>query len=134
MSIFSELRRDAAKLSTWQQHKFVVLITGVLLVSCSLIVVAMRLYITSGASQVDISTPAFQSVREQAAEEAKRSTNDAFQANGKLDEKSLKEFNKSYSKHVTQIDPTNHYLPDAVSPDNLQLFVDNTSVTQQSAQ
>lgn len=130
MSIFSDLRHDAAKLSTWQQHKFVVLITGVLVVSCTLIAVAMRLYITSGASQVDISTPAFQSVREQAAEDAKRSTNDAFPANGKLDEKSLKEFDKSYSKHVSQINPTNHYLPDAVSPDNLQLFVD-TSTAQQ---
>lgn len=108
----------------WQHNKFVILIAGVLITSSTLVVISLRLYATSGASQVDISKPALQSVREQSAEEAKNSTNDLFPASGKLDEKSLNDFQKSYSKHVTQIDPGNHFEPDAVSPENLQLFVD----------
>ncbi len=131
MSVFHELRRDAAMQNKWQQHKFIILIAAVLVTSCALITVAMHLYATSGASQVDISKPSLQSVREQAAEEAKKSTNDAFSANGKLDNKALADFNRSFSNHVNQIDPANHYTPDAVSPENLQLFVDPTTIPQQ---
>lgn len=130
MALFDELRQDASSLSRWQQHKFVLLIAGVLIISCVLISIAMQLYVTSGASQVDISTPGMQSVREQASEEAKKSANDAFPSNGKLDKKSLSEFDESYRKHVEQISPSNHFTPDAVSPENLQLFVDSTGAAQ----
>jgi hypothetical protein len=61
-----ELRQDAIAMTRWEQHKFFVLIAGVILLSTFLVSVALSLYNSSGAAQLDLSRPGFQEVRKQA--------------------------------------------------------------------
>ena len=45
-----ELRHEAIAMTKWQQHKFFVLVAGVILLSAFLVSVALSLYNSSGAA------------------------------------------------------------------------------------
>lgn len=117
-----ELRSDAEPMTVWQRHSFIILIAIVIVLSCVMVVVGMYVYNTSGAAQVDLSRPGYQSVQR----EAKRdSADDSFSASGKLDADAFDSFNEMYSNHARQVVGVDSFDPKALDVAAAQLLVSN---------
>lgn len=114
-----ELRDDAAKMTHWQRHRFFALIVGVILVSFLLVLIALSLYNSSGAAQVDLSRPGYQSIQKEASRGA---IEDSFPSSGKLDKKAFDDFNASYSKYAKRVVGIDSFDPKALDISNLQLL------------
>lgn len=118
-----ELRSDAERMTVWQRHRFLLLIAGVILISCVMVVIGMYLYNTSGAAQVDLSRPGYQSVQREASRDT---TDDSFASTGKLDKTALDSFDTMYADHARQVVGVDSFDPNAVDPNTLQLFATNS--------
>ena len=81
---------------TWIKFPFVALIAASIAVALGLVMVSMYLYNMSGAAQLDLSLPGLQ-------EEQQVKRYDGFNATGKLDEESLKQFDELYKKQKADI-------------------------------
>lgn len=93
-----------SRLTRLQQHRFLVMLAIAIVIAMFLVGVAMALYNSSGAAQLDLSRPGYQSVRDQAVS---TDTFDSFPASGALDEEALKQFRELYkteAEEATQVD------------------------------
>lgn len=97
--IEEELVAEAKDLDNWQQHRFLVLVAITIAVSLVLVAVSLWLYNSSGAAQLDLSRPGYQSVREQVAH-----TNDfiEFSSSGPIDKEAIAEFRKLYDEQLKE--------------------------------
>ena len=110
-----------------QQNRFMVMICGVIAIAGIMVWVAMDMYNTSGAAQVDLSRPGFQEVRKQAARDTAPET---YNAEGSVTKQSLDEFKKMYQQRRSKIaDGT--FDPNVLSDESLQLFSTNSDVESQ---
>lgn len=92
------------QVSSWAQHRFTLLVAGAIFVSLFLVGVALALYASSGAAQLDLSRPGYVSVREQAAEPDQF---DGFSGSGEIDKEALDQFRTLYNqqaKKATSVD------------------------------
>lgn len=83
--------------SKFAQHRFVVLITGSVIIALLLVAVSMQLYSSSGTAQLDLSRPGYKSVRDQIRPE---DAYDGFSASGPIDDAALKNFKELYDKRA----------------------------------
>lgn len=123
MSI-DELRSEAFLMTKWQRHRFLVLIAAVILISCSMVVVAMHLYNTSGAAQVDLSRPGYQDVRSEASRD--KVPDSTFPSTGDLDAAAFQQFNTMYEKHASRVVGSDSFDAQALSDDSLQIYRDQS--------
>ena len=100
MISMEELRTDAAEMTTWQKHRFFVLIVGVILVSIVLVCISLSLYNSSGAAQIDLSRPGLKSIQKEAS---RGQVNDSFSSSGKLDTAAFDAFDKMYGNHSRRV-------------------------------
>ncbi len=126
-----ELRQDAIAMTKWEQHKFFVLIAGVILLSTFLVSVALSLYNSSGAAQLDLSRPGFQDVRKQASRDTPTK---AFPSTGVLDKAALDSFSKLYSEQSAKVTETEGFDEAALSEESLQLLSTDSTGGTASAQ
>lgn len=119
MISMDELRHDHAAMSSWEKHRFFVLIVGVILVSLLLVCVALSLYNSSGAAQVDLSRPGYQSIQTEAG---RKTVEDSFPSSGKLDKSAFDEFDKLYGNHSKRVVGVDSFDPQALDVTNLQLL------------
>ncbi len=130
MISMEELKNDAAEMTGWERHRFFALIVGVILISTFLVSVSMSLYNSSGAAQVDLSRPGYQSIQKEASREA-TSAQDAFPSTGKLDAAAFDSFNKSYNNHADRVVNATNFDAEALRTDTLQVFsVQDQAVAQ----
>lgn len=94
-----ELIAEARTMSHWQRHKFMALVGATIVISLFLVGVALALYSSSGAAQLDLSRPGYQSVREQAS---KTQDFESYPATGKLDSKAISDFKTLYDKKAKE--------------------------------
>ena len=87
-------------LSGWRQHKFLLLVGATILTSMILVGVAMGMYASSGAAQLDLSLPNYQNVREKANRDERLT---AFPATGKMTQDSLAQFRELYEPQSKRI-------------------------------
>lgn len=87
-------------LSGWRQHKFLLLVGATILTSMILVGVAMGMYASSGAAQLDLSRPNYQNVREKANRDERLT---AFPATGKMTQDSLAQFRELYEPQSKRI-------------------------------
>lgn len=88
------------ELKGWRAHKFMVLVAVTIIVSMILVSVAMAVYTSSGAAQLDLSRPGYQEVRNQAD---RNEVISAFPAVGTIDKQSLNDFRALYDKQANQV-------------------------------
>jgi hypothetical protein len=119
MISLEELRQDAARMTWWQQHRFFALILAVNIISLLLVGVSLNLYNSSGAAQVDLSRPGYQSIQKEASS---GEVSDSFASNGKLDAEAFDSFNKMYDNHARRVVGSGSFDAAALSVDSLQLF------------
>lgn len=94
-----DLVADGHALSRWAQHRFMVLVGLTILVSLFLVSVALALYASSGAAQLDLSRPGYVSVRKQAV---RSDTFNGYPATGTIDKDALDQFRNLYDKQAKQ--------------------------------
>jgi hypothetical protein len=111
-----ELRSDAARMTAWRQHRFLLLIAGVIMISFLMVLIGMYLYNTSGAAQVDLSRPGYQSIQREASRDT---TDDSFASTGKLDKDAFDSFDKMYANHARQVVGVDSFDPGAIDPNTL---------------
>lgn len=122
MMSIDELRRDTAAMTAWEKHRFFLLIAGVIAIAMFLVSVALSLYNSSGAAQLDLSRPGYQAVRNQ----AKRDTSTAsFSSTGELDKAALDQFSKLYGEQSGKVTSVDSFDEAALSQDSLQLLTPN---------
>lgn len=120
MSI-DELRHDAAVMTRWEQHRFLALIAGVILIALFLVSVALSLYNSSGAAQLDLSRPGYQDVRDLAKRDT---TSKSFPSSGVLDKEALDLFSKLYGEQSAKVISADSFDASAISEESLQLLTD----------
>ena len=102
------------------------MIAGAIVVACFLVSVALSLYNSSGASQVDLSRPEYEAIRSQAAQD---DNDKSFSATGTLDEKAFKEFQDMYNARAAKVVGVDSFDAAALSEESLQLLAGQTSDT-----
>ncbi len=104
----------------WSRHRLVLLLVSTVSVSLVLTIVGVVLYAASGAAQLDLSRPGYQSVSSQVDRETKI---DEYAAFGTVNEQSINEFIELYeaqSKKATSVDAFNGdpLNPEVLGTDN----------------
>ena len=77
--------------------KFFMMIILSITAACVLVVISMALYSYSGAAQLDLSRPDYQTVRKHAQ---KTDTFEGFDTSSQLNDDSIKEFDKMFNKKL----------------------------------
>lgn len=113
-----ELMEEKPTLGRWQEHRFVLLVGATILVALFLVSVALALYASSGAAQLDLSRPGYVSVRDQAA---RSDEFDNFPATGGIDKEVLEQFRKSYEKQAERATNVNSFGGNAMDDQTLSL-------------
>lgn len=101
------------------RNRFVILIIGTVAVSLLLVIIAMALYASSGAAQVDLSRPGYKSVRNQAKEEDPSFS--GFVGTGLIDKKSLEQFNQLFTKQEANVNSTKGFESNVLDDAALQI-------------
>lgn len=94
-----QLIAEARTLGRWERHKFLVLVGMTILVSLFLVGVALSLYASSGAEQLDLSRPGYQSVRDKVGQ---ADDFNGFDGTGPIDKESLAQFRALYEAQAEQ--------------------------------
>ena len=101
-----DLLKDAKHLSAWQQHKFMVLVGATIIISLLLVILSLHLYRSSGAAQLDLSRPGYESVRGQVS-----NNNDftGFPSTGPLDKSATDTFRTLYDEQLKKATALNSF-------------------------
>ena len=90
---------DEPKLNRWEQHRFLGLVIGSIIVALLLTAVSLKLYASSGAAQLDLSRPGYEQVAEK---KTKSTVFEGFPSSGPINEETLKQFQELYKKRADQ--------------------------------
>jgi hypothetical protein len=107
-----ELIAEAQSMNGWQQHKFMLLVAATIVIALILVLISLRLYHTSGAVQLDLSRPEYQSIRSQTTD---TSDYDGFASSGTIDRAALDEFRKLYGEQLKEVTTVDSFGGDVLS-------------------
>lgn len=104
-----------------KDHKLITMVFVSIVIALFLVFVAMTLYNSSGAAQLDLSRPGYEDVRKKVQQDT---TTVSFSATGPLDEAALKEFSGKYDKEISDIQRQDVFASEALSEKSLQIDQD----------
>lgn len=104
------------------RHRIVYGIIAALLVAMLLTAVSMALYVSSGASRLDLSRPGYERVRSETQREAEETT---FSATGPMNSAVAEDFQTRFSKHRTTLSKLDTYGTNALDDTELQIAPKN---------
>ena len=122
-----DLKNEAIAMSRWEKHRFLLLIASVITIAVFLVSIAMNLYNSSGAAQLDLSRPGYQDVRNKAARDT---TTTSFPSSGALNKDAMNSFKKLYSDNTGKVTSVDSFDAAALSEDSLQVWEPNTRPIQ----
>lgn len=111
----------------WYRNKFVLLIAGSIGISLVLVTVAVSVYNSNGAAQLDLSRPGFSSVRDKIIKEDKDRT--AYPSSGTFDQKAFDDFDLMYQKYSDAVKAINGYDSAAVNNDAINIVPTEQTAT-----
>lgn len=91
-----------------------------------MVTVAMDLYNTSGAAQLDLSQPRYKDIQRQVTKEE---VSTSYPANGPFDTAAYNSFRQLYAERAKKVTGVNSFDPTVLSEDTLQLLVPPQSIT-----
>lgn len=118
MSVINDLRHDANLRGSITRNRFIIMLAGVVMVSMLLVSVAISLYNSSGAAQLDASIPRYAGVRDKVVQDR---SSVSFSSSGAFDQKTFDEFFTTYDEYAKAIGQINGYDPSAVNNDSFNL-------------
>ena len=98
--------------SPWYRTRLVIFISSSIAMALVLVVISMALYASSGAAQLDLSRPGYQSVQDKLEQ---TNTFKSFPASGSVDNKTIEQFKKLYEEQVGKVTTTNAFNPEVLS-------------------
>lgn len=101
-----------------QRHRLVYGVVGAICIGLLLTTISMSLYITSGASQLDLSRPGYERARTQ-VDESK--DDERFEASGPMNADTVSEFQELYTKHRTKLNGLDRFDGTIVDDSQLKL-------------
>ena len=113
-----QLAAETQSLGPWQRHRFLVLIGLTIVISLFLVGVALALYASSGAAQLDLSRPGYTSVRGQAAHS---DTFEGFSASGPVDKETIDRFRSLYKAQAEKATNVDSFGGDVMSDKTLSI-------------
>jgi hypothetical protein len=113
-----QLAAESQSLGPWQRHRFLVLIGLTIVISLFLVGVALALYASSGAAQLDLSRPGYTSVRGQAA---RSDSFEGFSASGPVDKETIDKFRSLYESQAEKATNVDSFGGDVMSDKTLSI-------------
>lgn len=104
--------------STFERHRFLVMVFGAVGISFILVLIAMHFYVSSTAIELDLSRPAYQSVREQANRDTQTAS---FPSTGKIDDAAVQQFRTMYTDQYDKAVGVDGFDSKAMSDQALEL-------------
>lgn len=104
------------ELTFWDRHRLSLLLIITLLIAVTLTVVSMTLYNISGAAQLDLSRPGYQSVSDQIDKDTKI---DTYSASGPVNKDTIQEFMKLYDEQAKKAKAVDAFNGDPLNPEVL---------------
>ncbi len=95
------------------KNRFAIMIIASIAISLVLVVVAMWLYNISGAAQVDLSRPGYQSIRDRVVNDD--AIGKPFPSTGAIDDSTLREFRQLFDATAYQIQSADSFTGDQLS-------------------
>lgn len=106
----------ADDLSFWDTHRLTLLLIIAVLIAVVLTGVSMVLYNISGAAQLDLSRPGYQSVSNQVDKEEKI---DSYSSSGSVNKETIQEFITLYDKQADKAKAVDAFNGDPLNPEVL---------------
>lgn len=106
------------------RHRLIFAIIFAICIGLLLTVISMSLYISSGASRLDLSRPGYERVRQQVSETA---DTDTFASDGPLDSKAIDQFQGLFSKNRNILNKLDAYNGSQFNDDQLNLLPSSTT-------
>lgn len=122
-----QLIAEATTMGRWEKHRFMVLVGATIIISLMLVGVALTLYNTSGAAQLDLSRPGYVSVREQVDSPASFK---GFPSTGTIDREALEQFNRLYERQAQQATTVDSFGGEVMTDEALSI-ADPDAATKQ---
>lgn len=119
MITLDDLRNDSRLMPAWRQNRFFVLVGIAIVISMVLVMIALALYNSSGAAQLDLSRRAFQKVQSEAGRSAV--DDQTYPSSGQLTAKAFADFEKLYDAHTDTVAQTKAFDPAAMTDEALTL-------------
>lgn len=108
------------ELSFWDQHRFMLLITGTIFVALVLVVISLVIYNVSGSAQLDLSRPGYQAVSDKVE---KTDAIDDYSASGPINKTTVEEFTKLYDAQAAKAKAVDAFNGDPLNPEVLEFGV-----------
>ena len=105
-----------------EQHRIFYAITLALLVAMLLTAISMALYVSSGASRLDLSRPGYESLREEVQQGGDEST---FSSTGPINSSVADDFQQRFDKHRDTLSKLGNYGSNALDDQQLQIAPTN---------
>lgn len=105
------------------RNKLVLFVAGSVIVALLLVVVAMALYASSGAAQLDLSRPGYKAVQDKVD---KTDTFKSFPATGDVNASTLDQFRKLYDEQVQRVTASDAFNPDVLGDQALGIDAPST--------
>lgn len=99
------------------RHRLVFAVTVVIVIAAISTMISMSLYITSGASSLDLSRPGYSQTRTQVMD----IPTESFSPTGALDQKALEQFDEAYGKQRKTLDSFGQFQDTALDDNSLQI-------------
>lgn len=114
------------QLSFWDEHRFMLLIIGTIVIAVVLVVISIVIYNVSGSAQLDLSRPGYQSVSDKVDRE---NTVTDYSAFGPVNKTTVNEFTKIYDQQAQRAKAVDAFNGDPLNPEVL-VFSDPASATE----
>lgn len=102
--------------SRFSKHKMFVLVSSSIIVALLLVIVSMALYSSSGAAQLDLSRPGYQSVQDKLG---RSDTFESFPTNGPVNSQTFEQFLRLYDRQIKSVQGSSPFNPESLSDHNL---------------
>ena len=108
------------------QHRFLILITGTIIISVALVIVSLVIYNVSGSAQLDLSRPGYKSVSDKVDRTNEITDYSSF---GPVNKETVKEFTTLYDEQAKKAKAVDAFNGDPLNPEVLE-FSDPTGSTE----
>lgn len=105
------------------RHRLIYGVIAALLIAMLLTAISMALYVSSGASRLDLSRPGYEGAREAVQSGV---TDEGFSSTGPLDTEVSKDFQERFNAQRERLGKLGNYGTNALDDDQLQIAPDST--------
>lgn len=112
----SEERQDVPEIV--KDYRFAIFIVLSVLIALMLVFVALGLYNSSGTSQLDLTRPGYEAIRQEAKDS---NAYKGFSSSGSLNKKALDDFDSLYTEKLKEAQSVDAFANDVLSFESLQI-------------